>query len=112
MCVLGRILEERCVCVAIGKEGSCSFNSRASRCPQNLEVFVFYFFLFLNMTLGLFKVCREEGALFFNFFYFFGLNSGQAFKFIALLALQMALFWDLRTVTSANGIFLGPTLTH
>lgn len=41
VCVHGRTLEERCVCIALGKEGSCSFNSRALVCPQNLGVFVF-----------------------------------------------------------------------
>lgn len=64
------------------------------------------------MTLGLFKVSREEGALFFFFLIFWSLLWSQAFKFIALLALQMALFCNLRTVTSANGLFLSPTLTH
>lgn len=39
VCVHGRVLEERCVCVALGKEGSCSFNSRASGCPRILTCF-------------------------------------------------------------------------
>lgn len=70
--VLGRILEERCVCVALGKEGSCSCNSRASGRPQNLEGFFFLFFFF-KYDIGLVQVSREKGALFLNFF---GLNSG------------------------------------
>lgn len=58
------------------------------------------------MTLGLFR-CLEKRGLFFLIFLVLTLV-----KFIALLALQMALFWDLRTVTSANGLFLSPTLTQ
>lgn len=53
VCVLGRVLEERCVCVALGKEGSCSFNGRASACPQNLDVLFCFVFLFFKYDVGL-----------------------------------------------------------
>lgn len=68
VCVHGCVLEERCVCVALGEEGSCSSNSRASGRPKNLG-FLFSYYNNMGLVQG---VMRRE--LFF-FFFFFYLNS-------------------------------------
>lgn len=65
VCVHGCVLEERYVCVALGEEGSCSFNSRASGCPKSLG------FLFSYYNMGLVQgVMRRE-----LFIFLLGLNS-------------------------------------
>lgn len=64
------------MCIALGKGGSCSFNSRASGSPRILV------FCFLYLTLGLFKVSRGE-SFFSSFLFFLFLLS-----FLILVALE------------------------
>lgn len=87
MCVHGCVLEERCVCVALGEEGSCSFNSRASGCPKNLG------FLFSYYNMGLVQGVMKRELFFFFFWVLIALEAG--FEVHSVTALHMTLLWGL-----------------
>lgn len=88
VCVHGCVLEERCVCVALGEEGSCSSNSRASGRPKNLG-FLFSYYNNMGLVQG---VMRRE-LFFFFFFILIALEAG--FEVPSVTALHRALLWGL-----------------
>lgn len=101
VCVHGSILEERCVCVALGKEGSCSLTVEHHDTPRILS---------FHRTVRFFK--ESEGG--YQVFLFFLTSSGTRLiihkhywlcKGFCLGVLQGL----LSAVTSASGLFLRPT---